>query len=98
MKSTRIILALSFAAVSSTAYAFDRQTVDALHLCHDYLWDVPAFQNLPNAAISVFPGMATGDTVVVNWNVSWNQPAIRAAGNCTVINGAMEGFEDYTDQ
>ncbi len=96
MSKSRILLGLCFVAVATSAQAFDRQTVSALNACHDYLWTVPAFDGLPNAAISVYPGSVDGDTIVVNWNVSWDQPTIRAAGNCTVIGGEVQGYEDYT--
>lgn len=79
------------------AQAFDRETTNALQSCHDYLWsDVPEFKELPNAAISVFPGIMDGDTITVFWNVMWDDPTVRAAGNCTVIKGKIEGVEDYT--
>ena len=42
-----------FASLATSAAAFDRQTTDALQICHDYLWEVPDFAALPNAAISV---------------------------------------------
>ena len=87
---------LVFVVVSSAAQAFDRQTTNALKTCHDYLWQVPEFADLPNAAIPVFPASENGDTIMVNWNVNWDQPTVRAAGNCTVIDGNVEGFEDYT--
>lgn len=92
------ILALSsaLAVIAGAGYAFDRETTNALRACHDYLWDVPEFAELPNAAISVFPASQNGDTIVVNWNVAWDQPMTRGAGNCTVINGEIAGFEDYT--
>lgn len=92
---TATILAIGFA---SSAHAFDRQTTDALQLCHDYLWDVPKYADLPNAAISVFPGILNDQSIVVFWNVYWDDPTIRAAGNCTIIDGAVKGFEDYLAQ
>ncbi len=99
MKSvTRWLLLLFAVGLIPTAGAFDRITTDALRMCHDYIWDTPEFKDLPNAAISVFPGSLDGNTIVVNWNVNWDQPTVRAAGNCTVINGTLEGFEDYTKQ
>lgn len=94
LRRTALCLTVIFAATG--AHAFDRQTTDALKLCHDYIWDVPEFKDLPNAAISVFPHSENDDTIIVNWNVNWDQPTLRAAGNCTVIEGIVEGFEDYT--
>lgn len=92
---TATILAIGFA---SSANAFDRETTDALQMCHDYLWEVPAYADLPNAAISVFPGIFDDQSIVVFWNVYWDAPITRAAGNCTIIDGALEGFEDYSAQ
>ncbi|AXT27157.1 hypothetical protein D1823_11550 [Ruegeria sp. AD91A] len=92
-----LVLSAVLVASASTAFALDRQTTNALRACHDYLWNsVPAFSKLPNAAISVYPGSTNGNVITVNWNVSWDQPNIRAAGNCTVIDENVEGFEDYT--
>ena len=85
-----------FASLATSAAAFDRQTTDALQICHDYLWEVPDFAALPNAAISVFPGIMDGETITVFWNILWDDPDVRAAGNCTVISGELQGFEDYT--
>ncbi|MCV6825773.1 MULTISPECIES: hypothetical protein [Halocynthiibacter] len=92
----QIGLCVGLVIAAGAAQAFDRQTTNALKACHDYIWDVPEFKDLPNAAISVFPGSENGDKIVVNWNVNWDQPAVQAAGNCTVISGNVEGFEDYT--
>ncbi|WP_193139051.1 MULTISPECIES: hypothetical protein [unclassified Meridianimarinicoccus] len=89
-------LCLVLVGAASAAQAFDRQTTNALKTCHDYLWQVPEFMDMPNAAISVFPASQNGDTIIVNWNVNWDEPTVRAAGNCTVIDGNVEGFEDYT--
>jgi hypothetical protein len=79
------------------AHAFDRVTTEALKACHDYIWmEVTDFKELPNAAVSVFPGIIDEKSVTVFWNVMWDDPIVRAAGNCTVINSVVEGFEDYT--
>ena len=58
--------------------------------------EVPEFSELPNAAVSVFPGIFDENSITVFWNVMWDDPIVRAAGNCTVINSVVEGFEDYT--
>ncbi|MXU65058.1 hypothetical protein [Oceanomicrobium pacificus] len=97
MKPLFVALAATM-TLAAPALAFDRETTNALKLCHDYLWDVPEFNGLPNAAISVFPASRDGNTVIVNWNVNWTDPDVRAAGNCTVIGGSVEGFEDYTKE
>lgn len=92
-----LILSAVLVSSASMSFALDRQTTTALSACHDYLWnEVPAFSDLPNAAISVYPGSTNGNVVMVNWNVSWDKPTVRAAGNCTIIDGTLQGFEDYT--
>ena len=96
MKTFALALVLSLTG-SLSALAFDRQTTDALRACHDHVWDVPAFKDLPNAAVSVFPGIFEDGKIIVFWNVYWDDPTTRRAGNCTVINGTVKGFEDYTD-
>ena len=78
------------------ALAFDRQTTDAAKACHDHIWEVSEFAELPNAAISVWPNSVNEGIYVINWNVNWDDPTVRAAGNCTVENGNVIGFEDYT--
>lgn len=88
---------LTLATSPLAAQNFDENTIAALKTCHDYVWfDVPEFKNLPNAAISAFPGVMEENTIVVFWNVMWDDPTVRAAGNCTVIDGNIEGYEDYT--
>lgn len=57
---------------------------------------IPDFKDLPNAAVSVFPGITDESAITVFWNVMWDDPIVRAAGNCTTIGGKIEGFEDYT--
>lgn len=80
------------------ATAFDRITTDALKGCHDYIWlEVPKFNNFPNAAISVFPGIIEVDTITVFRNVMWDDPLIRSAGNCVYVDGEVTEFNDYTD-
>ena len=81
---------------SGAAQAFDRATTAAAKACHDHIWEVPDFAQLPNAAISVWPSMVNEGTYVINWNVNWDDPTVRAAGNCTVKDDAVIGFEDYT--
>lgn len=92
--------AIVFSVILSSpvsAQSFDRETVNALKACHDYVWsEVPEFKDLPNAAVSVFPGIIDGESITVFWNVMWDDPTVRAAGNCTSISGKVEGFEDYT--
>ena len=92
-----LVLTLASVALTLPAHAFDRVTIAATRACHDYVWfQVPEFKDLPNAAISAFPGRVDGKTHTINWNVNWDDPKVRAAGNCTVINNKVEGFEDYT--
>ncbi len=85
------------ALIGVPAAAFDRQTTEALTACHDYVWNVPHFSSLPNAAISVFPGWENENQYVVFWNVYWDDPRVRRAGNCTIKDGSVDGFEDYTE-
>lgn len=91
-----LIATITLVCSVGLAHAFDRVTVNALKACHDYVWDVPEFKDLPNAAISVYPGSMDDDRRVINWNVNWDDPNVRAAGNCTYIGGEVAGFEDYT--
>lgn len=95
---THLCIALFASIFALPVHAFDRETTEALQICHDYLWEVPDYADLPNAAISVFPGLMDGTTITVFWNVYWDAPIVRAAGNCTVIGGSLEGFEDYVAQ
>ena len=96
MKLTKILLAASIMIAANTStYAFDRATVHALKACHNYLWDIPEFKDLPNAAISVFPGSVNKNEYVINWNVNWDKPNVAAGGNCQVVKGEVIGFEHY---
>lgn len=93
----KVFIAAPFLALSALpVQAFDQLTTEALSLCHNYLWEVPEYEALPNAAISVFPGILEDTVTIVFWNVYWDDPSVRAAGNCTIIEGSLEGFEDYT--
>ena len=56
------------------------------------------YAELPNAAVSVYPLMTDGNVITTVWHIMWDDPVVRAAGNCTVIDGNVEGFEDYTKQ
>lgn len=91
-----LLIASLVSLTALPAHAFDQQTTEALTACHAYLWDVPDYAELPNAAISVFPGITNDASITVFWNVYWDEPVARAAGNCTIIDGTLVGFEDYT--
>ncbi|MBM2577302.1 hypothetical protein JQC91_13415 [Jannaschia sp. Os4] len=95
---TKLMLSVALAlCAAGAAHAFDRQTTEALRLCHDRLWEADTgFDGLPNAAITVFPMMMDEDRTTVAWNVTWDDPDVRAAGACTVEGGAVTAFEDYT--
>lgn len=101
MKNTLIRLLPAGALITTLAsiaiapaHGFDRATTQALQACHDYLWyEVPAFESLPEAAISVFPASIEGNTILVNWIVNWDD--IRQAGTCTVIRGSVEGYDEF---
>ncbi|MEM9107467.1 MAG: hypothetical protein AAGC96_17590 [Pseudomonadota bacterium] len=95
----KLMIPLCLAALvsaSGAALAFDRATTNAAKACHDYIWEVPEFAELPNAAISVWPSTVNEGTYVINWNVNWDDPTVRAAGNCTVKSDEVIGYEDYT--
>ena len=95
MKRLMISACLAILASAVPAQAFDRATTNAAKTCHDYIWAVPESKDLPNAAISVWPSSFDDVTYVINWNVNWDQPTVRAAGNCTVKGDAVIGYEDY---
>ena len=87
------LAACLLAAPVTAAQAFDRETTNALKACHDYLWDVPEFDGLPNAAISVWPASVDGNVITVNWIVDWTDPDVKAAGKCSFAGGEVIGFE-----
>ena len=90
MSMVSVAAAAVLAATAGSTSAFDRETVDALKACHDHVWfDVPEFKDMPNAAVSVWPSSEDGGTYVVFWNVSWDEPKVRAAGSCTVVGGKI---------
>ncbi len=64
MTATRLLTTtLAAAFLMTPAFAFDRATINAIKACHDYVWfEVPVFKDLPNAAISAFPGSLDGKT------------------------------------
>ncbi|SHG82535.1 hypothetical protein [Marivita hallyeonensis] len=86
------IVALS---MTTAVLAFDRQTTDALKACHDYLWDVPEFAELPNAALSVWPASSNGGLTKIYWVVDWTDPDIRAAGQCEYSGDEVIGYERF---
>jgi hypothetical protein len=98
MTMKKVILSSLLALVSSATvvHAFDLQTTEALVACHNYVWEIEEYSNLPNAAISVFPLMTDENTITSVWHIMWDDPTVRAAGNYTVIDGSVDGFEDYT--
>ena len=98
MKKQLILGFVTLSFTASAVDAFDRETTDALKACHDYAWSVEEYADLPNAAVSVYPLMTEGNVITAVWHVMWDDPVVRAAGNCTVIAGNVEGFEDYTEQ
>lgn len=97
MLRSSIVCVLFVLAMSSPLSAMSRSTVEAVKACHDHVWfDVAAFKELPNAAISAYPGLFEGDKTIVFWAVRWDEPIVRAAGECTVIDGHVKAFEDYS--
>ncbi|MEM8540448.1 MAG: hypothetical protein AAGF25_05775 [Pseudomonadota bacterium] len=95
----KLVLSLAILVlVSETAHSFDQRVTAALANCHNHLWEVPAFAELPNAAISVWPGSETDDVIKVYWVVDWTDPTVRAAGQCETSEGEVIGFENYLEQ
>lgn len=93
-----IVLSLTI-TLPVAAFAFDRTTTDAMITCHDYLLtSEDSFADLPQAAFTVFPIMMDEKRTTIAWHVEWDGPEVRAAGNCTVIDGTLEGFENFTSQ
>ncbi|MCV3274404.1 hypothetical protein [Roseobacter sinensis] len=92
-----ITLLSGFAAVTTTTagFAFDRETTDALKACHDYLWEVPDFSDLPNAALSVWPASSNDGMTKIYWVVDWTDPDIRAAGQCEYSGDEVIGYERF---
>jgi hypothetical protein len=80
---------------ASAAVAFDRETTNALKACHDYVWAVPDYAELPNAAISVWPANAGEGVQKVYWVVDWTDPNVRAAGQCEYVDGEVVGYEPF---
>jgi len=100
MTIARILSATLLAVFHATpVQAFDQATINATKVCHDYVWfQVPEFENVPNAAVSAFPGAVDSSAYTIYWVVRWDDPRIRAAGDCTVKDGEVRSFEDYTKQ
>lgn len=80
-------------SMTTAALAFDRETTDALKACHDYLWDVPEFAELPNAALSVWPASSNNGQTKIYWVVDRTDPDIRAAGQCEYSGDEVIGYE-----
>jgi hypothetical protein len=89
--TTGFLIAVS----ASAASAFDRETTNALQACHNYVWAVPDYADLPNAAISVWPANAGESVQKVYWVVDWTDPDVRAAGQCEYANGEVVGYEPF---
>lgn len=95
----KLVLGLVLLAfLSGAVHAFDQRVTSALEDCHNYLWEVPAFAELPNAAISVWPGSESDTRIKIYWVVDWIDPTVKAAGQCEVAGGEVIGFENYLEQ
>ena len=93
---TRVLLSgLTALVTAAPAMAFDRDTTEALKACHDYLWEVPEFSELPNAALSVWPASSNDGMTKVYWGVDWTDPDIRAAGQCEYKGNEVIGYERF---
>ena len=90
-----VVASCLFAASASFAHAFDRETTNALKACHDYVWAVPDYAELPNAAISVWPASVGESVLKVYWVVDWTNPDVRAAGQCEYADGEIVGYEPF---
>lgn len=91
-----LLLGASITVTAATiAFAFDRETTDALQACHDTLWELPEYADLPNAAISVWPGWINEDSIKVYWVVDWTDPDIQAAGQCVYADNEISGYERF---
>lgn len=90
-----LLSGLTAMATAAPAMAFDRETTDALKACHDYLWEVPEFSELPNAALSVWPASSSDGVTKVYWVVDWTDPDIRAAGQCEYSGDEVIGYERF---
>lgn len=97
MLRSSIVCVLVVLAMSSPLSAMSRSTDQVVKACHDHVWfDVAAFKELPHAVISVNPGLFEGEKTIVFWAVRWDEPFVRAAGECTVIDSRVEAFVDYS--
>lgn len=96
-----IALAVSLSVLAQRqlvqAHELNDATIAALKACHDHIWfEVPAFADLPNAAISVHQGRSDGQgNFVVYWIVDWDDPLTKAAGSCAYVEGEVRGIEDF---
>jgi hypothetical protein len=99
MTMKKVILSSLLALVSgaTVVHAVDLQTTESLVACQNYVWEIEEYSHLPNAAISVFLLMTDENTITSVWHIMWDDPTVRAAGNCIVIDGTVDGFEDYTN-
>lgn len=80
---------------ASAVHAFDRKTTEALTACHDHVWSVDVYADLPNAAISVWPATLEDDLTKVYWVIDWTDPDIQAAGQCEYQGGDVVSFEAF---
>lgn len=80
---------------ASVVHAFDRETTDALKACHDQVWTVDEYADLPNAAISVWPASSENGLTKVYWVVDWTDPDIKAAGQCEYQDEEVISFAPF---
>ncbi len=92
----RKVLLLTLLLFSCQAFSLDKAVKQAMLACHNHLWfKVTEFENLPNAAISVYPNMVGEDQTIVAWIVNWQSPTVKAAGICTVKDGKVVDMERF---
>lgn len=53
---------------------------DHLKVCHDTVWQIEEFSDLPNAAVSVHLGGFGDDSFYAYWIVDWDD--VQVAGKC----------------
>ncbi|WP_299508442.1 hypothetical protein [uncultured Roseobacter sp.] len=92
---TTSLVGIVVISMATPVLAFDRETTDALKACHDHLWEVPEFGDLPNAALSVWPASSNEGVTKVYWVVDWTDPNIRAAGQCEYSGDEVTGYERF---
>lgn len=88
---------VAFSTAAMSASAFDREVTEALKACHDYVWAVPEFEDMPNAAVSVWPASSNNGITKVYWVVDWDDPAIQQAGTCEYAKEEVIAYNNFME-